>query len=99
MILENAVPQLNENPQGMPLKERLLCEGDSHHTVEELVTYCRGEMAAEQEEAVRDHVSLCGECLQTLLDLIAFLDVGSNATDLPRDERYAVWKKVQRTAS
>lgn len=45
---------------------------DDHPTPEELVAYRAGELTREDEERIQDHLALCPDCTQMLLDLEHF---------------------------
>lgn len=43
-----------------------------HPTPEQLAAYRAGELSGEEAERIKDHLALCPECAQLLLDLVAF---------------------------
>lgn len=49
-----------------------------HPEIDELVRYHAGDLAAAEEERVRDHLVACRECTETLLDLDRFVEAGAD---------------------
>lgn len=69
---------------------------DDHPSPEILVAYCAGELAGEEEEDLRDHLALCPECAEMLLDLVAFEEFKPPETPgLADAEVEAAWHRVQ----
>jgi len=68
-----------------------------HPPVEDLVAYQAGELPAEQEERLRDHLALCQECARLLLDLREFPDLTpSEGVRQPTPaEVEAAWEALQ----
>ncbi len=68
-----------------------------HPPVEDLVAYQAGELPAEQEERLRDHLALCSECAHLLLDLRDFPDISLPEGARPPSEAEveAAWKALQ----
>lgn len=58
-----------------------------HPSAERLVAYRAGELTAAEQEAMRDHLALCRECTDILLDL-------AGESRGPDPERDAAWEKV-----
>lgn len=81
---------------------RLLAERDrrslgTHPTIEELAAYHAGELAPEAEARVREHMAVCHECTDLLLDLINFADLTPPAgqPDLTDDEMDEDWQSLR----
>ena len=69
---------------------------DDHPTPEELVAYRSGELTPQDEERIQDHLALCRDCSQLLLDLKDFEE------DKPEDEAglsdaqvEAAWRRLR----
>lgn len=61
-----------------------------HPRIEELVSYHAGEIAGEEEERLQEHLSLCPECTQLLLDLDGFEKLAP-----PEDKRHRAAADVE----
>lgn len=70
---------------------------DEHPTPKILVDYHAGDLPADQEEKLRDHLALCHECADLLLDLVTFADFTppEETAALANSEVEAAWQKVQ----
>ncbi len=68
-----------------------------HPPVEDLVAYQAGELPADQEERLRDHLALCPECAHLLLDLRDFPDISlpEGARRPSEAEVEAAWEALQ----
>lgn len=60
----------------------------THPSPDELVAYQEGELAAENEECVQDHLALCRDCARVVLDLESFPDV----EPVCEDDRVSGWQ-------
>lgn len=81
---------------------RLLAERDrrtlgAHPKIEELAAYHAGELAPDAEARVREHIALCRECSDLLLDLINFADLTPppGEPDITDDELEEDWKALR----
>ena len=69
---------------------------DDHPTPEELVAYRAGELTAEDEERIRDHLALCRDCSQLLLDLKEFEDAApEEEAGLSDIQVEAAWRRLR----
>lgn len=68
-----------------------------HPPVEDLVAYQAGELPAEKEERLRDHLALCPECAHLLLDLRDFPEISlpEGARRPSEAEVEAAWEALQ----
>jgi len=68
-----------------------------HPGVGELTAYRGGELDAEAERRVQDHLASCHDCLDSLLELDAFLDPagGAPAPGVGDLETAAVWRTIR----
>ncbi len=63
-----------------------------------LAAYHRDELSGSEMEALRDHLSLCPECSELLLDLSGFEQLGTSAEAQRWKQRQpAVWQALQST--
>jgi Putative zinc-finger len=91
---------VDEKPPIEPVLRSLAAKArrdlDDHPTPEELVAYRAGELTAEDEERIRDHLALCRDCSQLLLDLKQF-EEGSpeDAGDLSDVQVEAAWRRLR----
>lgn len=70
---------------------------DDHPTPEILVAYRAGELTAGEEEKLRDHLALCPDCAEMLLDLVTFEEFTppKESPGLTDAEIDAAWHRVQ----
>jgi hypothetical protein len=71
--LENGKPPLE--PALRALTARAEGQLGLHPSSETLVAYHEGRLAGEERERLRDHLALCADCAQLLLDLAGFAEV------------------------
>lgn len=64
-----------------PALERGPGDADPHPRVEELMRYHGGELEAAEAERVQDHLLVCPECMEDLLDLDGFIAAGAARTE------------------
>jgi hypothetical protein len=69
----------------------------THPSPETLAAYHERRLAAAEQERLRDHLALCTNCAQLLLDLFAFAELGTPAevhgpTDVDRD---SAWRSLR----
>ncbi len=81
---------------------RLLAERDrrslgAHPKIEELAAYHAGELEPQADARVREHIAVCRECSDLLLDLINFADLTppSGEPDLTDDEMAQDWQALR----
>lgn len=81
---------------------RLLAERDrrslgAHPKIEELAAYHAGELEPRDEARVRDHIAVCRECSDLLLDLINFSDLTPppGEPDLTDEEMEEDWQALR----
>ncbi len=79
------------------LGERALRDREAHLKPEEVIAYYEGELAAEDEERVQDHLALCQECADLALDYQAFPEIEPASEDLRASpaEAEADWQAVR----
>ncbi|MCP4656634.1 MAG: hypothetical protein GY856_14570 [bacterium] len=77
------------------LRGAILAEADearqrlgTHPSPDQLLAYQEGELAAEDQEGVQDHVALCRDCARVVLDLESFPDV----EPVREDDRVSDWQ-------
>lgn len=70
---------------------------DEHPTPETLVAYHAGELPADEQEALRDHLTLCHDCADLLLDLVSFAEFTppEQAPILVDSEVEGAWQRFQ----
>lgn len=75
----------------------VLREGVSRHpSGRQLAAYHREELSPSEMEALRDHLALCPECSELLLDLGGFEQLGTGAeAQLWTERQPAVWQALQ----
>lgn len=91
----SAKPALEPTLRALVTRDR---RGLSQHpTPETLVAYHAGELPNVEEEQLRDHLALCPECAELLLDLVSFADFNppEETAPLADSEVEAAWQKVQ----
>lgn len=68
-----------------------------HPAPERLAAYRAGELSAEEAEGVRDHLALCPECAQLLLDLVAFEEhePAEEPAGLASGDVEAAWQRLR----
>jgi hypothetical protein len=72
--------------------------GLSHHPpVAALIAYHRGRSSLREAEDLRDHLTLCPECRELLLDLVHFGETGETQAATPADEEVEVAWRAMRT--
>jgi hypothetical protein len=71
-------------------------ERDWHPNPDELLDYHVGDVSSEQRERIQDHLVLCPECVQSLLDLDAFPDLPVDPREkLSPGEIASEWERFQ----
>lgn len=91
----SAKPALEPTLRALVTRDR---RGLSQHpTPETLVVYHAGELPNLEEEQLRDHLALCSECAELLLDLVSFADFNppEETATLADGEVESAWQKVQ----
>jgi anti-sigma factor RsiW len=79
------------------LAEEMRSKQGAHATLEELIAYHGGELAAEEKKRVQDHLVWCRECVTLLLDWEAFLNAKYEDAHQPSEaEVEAAWQRMQR---
>jgi anti-sigma factor ChrR (cupin superfamily) len=70
---------------------------DDHPTPETLVAYRAGELPSEAAEALRDHLALCPDCAEMLLDLATFeqFTPSEESAGLTDGDVGAAWQRMQ----
>ena len=91
---------MEEKPPIEPVLRALAAKArrdlDDHPTPEELVAYRAGELTAEDEEKIRDHLALCRDCSQLLLDLKEFEeDEPEEESGLSDIQVEAAWRRLR----
>jgi hypothetical protein len=70
---------------------------DAHLGPEEIVAYHDGQLSAEDEQRVQDHLVACHECSELLLDLDGLADPGFGAGEvLPDKAAEQVWEGIRK---
>jgi len=69
---------------------------EGHPTPQNLVDYQLGVLPAESVELVQEHLSLCPECAQVVLDLTAFTSAHASEHALPAADLERDWQVVER---
>lgn len=91
---------MDEKPPIEPVLRALAAKArrnlDDHPTPEELVAYRAGELTEQDEEKIQDHLALCVDCSQLLLDLKEFED-GQPEKDpgLSDAQVEAAWRRLR----
>jgi anti-sigma factor RsiW len=67
----------------------------SHPEPETLAAYHAGELTAEEERRLQDHLLACRECSALLLDLDGLADPGFGAGSLSATDQAALWDRIQ----
>ena len=67
---------------------------EDHPGSDELVSYRAGELSAEEETRLQNHLALCPHCLELLLDLER-LSQPDDEQSFPADEKAAAWRALQ----
>jgi putative zinc finger protein len=67
----------------------------SHPEPETLAAYHAGELTAEDERRLQDHLLECRECSDLLLDLEGLADPGFGAGSLSATDQEALWDHIQ----
>jgi hypothetical protein len=82
--------ELKNAIDGMAARRR----AEPHPDPDQLVAYHCGDLSAEEEERLRDHLASCAECAGLLLDLdgLADADFGAGSGD---DDKEAVWARLR----
>lgn len=73
----------------------LRAELEGHPTPDELVDYHLGALSAEAEERLQEHLSLCPECSQVVLDLVEFSREPVVVPDLPAASLESAWEAIE----
>ena len=70
---------------------------DEHPTPETLVAYHAGELPAAEQEDLRNHLALCHDCADLLLDLVSFAEFTppEQTPALADGEVEGAWQKFQ----
>ncbi len=77
------------------LGERALRDREAHLTPDQVVAYYEGELAAQDEERVQDHLALCQECADLALDYQAFPEIEPASEGLRASPAEADWQAVR----
>jgi hypothetical protein len=67
----------------------------SHPEPETLAAYHAGELTADKEQQLQDHLLECRECSELLLDLDGLADPGFGAGSLSPADQAALWGRIQ----
>src|SRR4029079_264538 len=67
----------------------------SHPEPEILAAYHAGELTADEERRLQDHLLSCRECSDLLLDLAGLADPGFGAGSLSAADQEALWGRIQ----
>jgi putative zinc finger protein len=67
----------------------------SHPEPETLAAYHAGELTADEERRLQEHLLACRECSGLLLDLDGLADPGFGAGSLPPADQAALWGRIQ----
>jgi len=67
----------------------------SHPEPETLAAYHAGELTADEERRLQDHLMACRECSDLLLDLEGLADPGFGAGSLSAADQEALWGRIQ----
>lgn len=67
----------------------------SHPEPETLAAYHAGELTADEEQRLQDHLLSCRECSDLLLDLDGLADPGFGAGSLAPADQEALWGRIQ----
>lgn len=93
---------MNDDKPSLSEAIRLLAERDrrslgAHPKIEELAAYHAGELEPQAAARVREHISVCRECSDLLLDLINFADLTPppGEPDLTDDEMEQDWQALR----
>lgn len=93
---------MNDDKPSLSEAIRLLAERDrrslgAHPKIEELAAYHAGELEPQAVARVREHISVCRECSDLLLDLINFADLTPppGEPDLTDDEMEQDWQALR----
>ena len=91
----SAKPALEPTLRALAARDRRSLS--QHPTPEALVAYHSGELSGAEEEQLRDHLALCPDCADLLLDLVSFAEFNPPAepATLANSEVEAAWQKVQ----
>jgi len=68
--------------------------GAAHPSSRELIAYHRGQLLPAEEAAIRQHLSLCAQCTQLVLDAADFLAGGEEPEASPADLESS-WQQLQ----
>ncbi len=68
---------------------------DDHPTPEELVAYRAGELTPPDDERIQDHLALCPDCSQLLLDLKEFENGKPEEAGLSDAQVEAAWRRLR----
>jgi hypothetical protein len=91
----SAKPALEPTLRALVARER---RGLSQHpTPETLIAYHARDLPGAEEEELRDHLVLCPECAELLLDLVSFAEFSppDETAALANSDVEAAWQKVQ----
>lgn len=91
----SAKPNLQPTLQALIDRERRGL--DEHPTPETLVVYHAGEIPADEQEDLRNHLALCHDCADLLLDLVSFAEFTppEQTPALADGEVESAWQKFQ----
>jgi Putative zinc-finger len=67
----------------------------SHPEPETLAAYHAGELTADEEQRLQDHLLACRDCSDLLLDLDGLADPGFGAGSLSPSDQAALWDRIQ----
>ena len=75
------------------LQDQALEQDGEHLSIEILDAYHRGALREDEMNRIRRHLVLCGECSETLLDLVQFLRSTEKPSRLWSAELTAAWEE------
>lgn len=89
-------PDLDEALRGLAAEERRRL-GDQHPEPDVLLAYQQGDLPELRAERIRDHLAICSECGELVLDFAAFpaLDPPEGISRLDRREIQERWRGFQ----
>src|SRR4051794_40419078 len=82
--------------RGSPVKETTR---KGHLSIPQLGAYHRDQLTDDEQEALREHLLVCRECRQILLDLVEFLDGDPPPSRSSAEEVVTAWQELQRAVA